>query len=192
MTQCQTVNVLHYIGHLPMSKITEDQLNTSDVKAVFKAAAASRDKPSGLGKMFKRLQKDTVSVNDLQQAWKEDGFPDDLRDVERILKDHGFADKEIKKVFGQVFGEDENGDHNDISSSPLIQQIADYAKDNGFAQELITFMEREFHMNESTYSGKALIEQVRQVFTSITIEERTARPGLIKREEHIHLGRSKK
>lgn len=175
-----------------MSKITEDQLNASDVKAVFKAAAASRDNPSGLGKMFKRLQKDTVNVNDLQQSWKEDGFPDDLRDVERILKDHGFADKEIKKVFGQVFGKDTNGDHSDISLNPIIQQIADYAKDNGLAQELIKFMEKEFHMNESVYNGKALIEQVRQVFTSIVIEERTARPDLIKREEHIHLGRSKK
>ncbi len=175
-----------------MSKITETQINPADVKAVFKAAASERDNPGMMGRMFSRLRKDTVDVKDLQTAWKDEGFPDDLRDIERILKDHGFDKKEINKVFGQVFGGDKKG-YEEPVASPVIQKIADYAKQQGIDKQLIVFLEKEYGLSESyAYEGKALVEDVRAIFTQIANEERTARQRLIKAQDKTHLGRTKK
>lgn len=175
-----------------MSKINETQINPSDVKAIFKTASTDRDNPGVMGRMFSRLRKDKIDVKDLQTAWKDDGFPDDLRDIERILKDHGFDKKEINKVFGQVFGGNKKGFESPVAS-PAIQKIADYAKKNGIDKQLIAFLEKEYGLKEShIYEGKALVEDVRAIFTQIVNEERNDRQRLIKVQDRTQLGRTKK
>jgi hypothetical protein len=175
-----------------MSKINESEVNPADVKAVFKAAAGSRENQGILANVSKRFRKDSVDVKDLQQAWKEEGFPDDLRDIERILKDHGFDKKEINKVFSQVFGQEGKGYETPVAS-PTIQKIADFAKENGIEQALISFLEQEYGIAEShAFDGKALVENIRDIFTAIVSEERTARPKLIKTQDKTQLGRNRK
>lgn len=172
-------------------KTNEGRINNADAKAVFKLAADMHNKPSGLGRIFKGLRKDKIDATDLQQAWKDEGYPDDTRDLAAILKGHGFGKKEIDKVFSEVFGGNAEEAGEDLS--PTIQKIADYAKKNGLAEPLKAFLQREYGFTESySHEGKAMIEDVRRIFTTIVREERTGRRSLIKTQEQTQLGRTKK
>jgi hypothetical protein len=172
-------------------KFNESQVNPADAKEVFKIASEVRSKPQGLGKLFKGLRKDKVEINDLQQAWKDEGYPDDTRDLAAILKGHGFSKKEIDKVFQSVFGGD--SESSGPVASPAIQHIVNYAKENGLADNLKAFLQKEYGFKESySYEGKAVIEDIRQIFTNIVNEERTERNKLIKTQEQTLLGRTKK
>lgn len=189
--------------------LSESEINRADVKAILKGASDLRNTPSRASHIFKGLKKDKIDINDLQQAWKDDGFPDDTRDIYSILqKKFGFGDKEIKKVFAQVFGDHDAGDYEEPIASPAIQKIADYAKNNGFADQLIEFMKDEFGeelglvkspgmISKAIDAGKklykkAVAEEVRQIFTAIIQEERINRSDLIRQQEQISLGRTKK
>lgn len=183
--------------------INETQISSADAKEVFKTAADLKNKPSGLGKVFKGLRKEKIDVNDLQQAWKDEGFPDDTADLSAILQDHGFDEKEIKKVFKQVFniaGDTKDDDYEAPAGSEVIKKLADYAKKFGIVDELKAFMEREFGeemglrqpKKKGWFKEKAVVEEIRQIFTSIVHEERTARTRLIKQQEQTQLGRTKK
>jgi hypothetical protein len=174
-----------------MRNITETEINKADIKALFKNASELRSKPTGLGRVFKSLRKDAIDVSDLQQAWAEAGYPDDTQDIGAILVAHGFKDKEIDKVFSNVFGEGE-GDYEEPTQSSAIQKIADYAKKTGIDQEILKFLQQEYNLNESRYSGKAVVEDIRQIFTRIVQEERLARHDLIRTHEQTQLGRPKK
>jgi hypothetical protein len=192
------------------SVLTEAQIEPSDVNAVFKDAYKIRDASTkglggtiraGLGKINKGLQKDKLEISDLQQAWKDAGYPDDTRDIEEILKDHGFGPKEIHKIFTQVFG---TGTHEDDTvSSPAIIKIADYVKANDFRDEMVAFLQKEFAeelgIEQKTpgifkrmFGRKATTEDIRQIFTSVLQEERTMRAALIKEQGFRLLGRNRK
>jgi len=177
-----------------MRNINEAQINNADVKALFRDAVSVRNTPTGLGKISSRFRKEKIDIADLQQAWKDDGFSDDVADIERILKDHGFSTKEVKKVFANVLGSSNGGDDADTPvASATIQKIANYAKTAGIDKEIIEFMRREYNFNESTfYSGKAVIEDVRKIFSEIVHEERSNRADLIKKYNMDNLGRNKK
>jgi len=176
-----------------MRNINESQVNSADAKAIFRQAAASRENPSGAGRLFKSLRKDKIDVSDLQRAWQQAGYPDDLRDITQILKNHGFGQKEINKVFTTTFGKNKSGEPNVPEASDAILKIAEYAKKSGIDQELIKFMQSEFGFKESVdFEGKALIEDVRFIFTQIIGEERKALPALLKAEEYKYLGRNRK
>ena len=111
-----------------MHNLNESQINSPDVKAIFKGATDLRNNPSGLGKMFKSLRKDKIELSDLQQSWKDDGFSDDTRDIKRILLSQGFSEKEIQKVFAEVFGKsDTDAGYVEPVASPVINKIAEYA-----------------------------------------------------------------
>lgn len=174
--------------------LTESQINPADAKAVFKTASEIRTgKPSGFGRIFKGLRKDKVELSDLQKAWQSEGYPDDTRDISAILVNHGFDKKEINKVFSQVFGKQDGSDgYDEPVASETIQRIAKYAKENGFAEELKSFLSKEFGFKESADYGKAMVEDVRAIFTAIVNEERFGRQSLIKQQEQTYLGRSKK
>ena len=83
-----------------MHKITEDQVTQADAAEVLKKAAELK---RGI---FPGLSKKKIDANDLQKEWIRRGG-DDTRDIAAMLKDYGFGDKEINKVFAQVFGGDE-------------------------------------------------------------------------------------
>lgn len=176
-----------------MRKINESQINPPDVKAVFKTAVDIRNSPSKLSKIF-RSAKPTIDISDLQAAWKEDHYSDDTADIERILLDHGFSKKEINKVFSEVFGQDDSGEsYAEPTQSTAVLKIAQLAKNDGIAQEIIAFLQKEYGFTESRkYPDKAVIEDIRQIFTRIVKEERSGRTGLIKEYQQANLGRTKK
>ncbi len=175
-----------------MRNLTESQINPPDVKAIFKGATDLRNKPSGFGRVFKSLRKDKIELSDLQQAWKDDGFSDDTRDIKRILLSHGFKEDEIKKVFSEVFGKSDSdkGYQEPVASGPILK-IAEYAKKNGLADSLIAFMEQEFAEELGT-GKKATTEDIRQIFTRILQEERPNRHLLIREQEKTQFGRKRK
>jgi len=176
-----------------MRKIVESQVNPGDIRAVFNVASDLRGKPTGLGSVFKSLRKDKVDVGDLQKAWQESGYPDDIRDIENILKDFGFDKKEINKVFAGAFGKSDEDEYIEPTASPAILKIAQYAKKAGIDKDIIAFMQKEYGFKEShAYQGKAMIEDVRKIFTEIVREERTALPELIRAAEQKQLGRNRK
>lgn len=173
-----------------MRKINEAQINPSDVKAIFKTAVDHRANPTGFSRL---LKKDKIDINDLQSAWKEDGFSDDTRDIERILKDAGFSQKEINKVFAEIFGKEDSGEYTKPAASDAILKIAQYAKETGIDKELISFLQKEYGFKESTvFDGKLMIEDIRRIFTRIVSEERSDLITLRKEYEHTAFGRNKK
>jgi len=175
--------------------LTESEINKADIKAILQTASDTRNKPSGLGRVFKGLRKDKIDVNDLQQAWKEAGFPDDTRDIKKLLLGHGFSEDDIKKVFSQVFGTYKRGkeEEPDIpQQSATMNKIVQYAKSNNLVPDLIAFLEDEYGFKESVQSDKMMIEDIRQLFTAIVKEERSGRAELIKKYDRDQLGRTKK
>ncbi len=182
--------------------LAEAIINRADAEAIFKDAAYLRSKPTGLGKVFKGLRKDKIDVDDLRQAWANglegdgsDGYSDDTNDIKRILLKFGFGEKEINKVFGQVF-RTKDGDYDDVSDapagSPAVQKVADLAKQYGLTKQLRAFLEQEFADELGLDKRKAMSEDVRQIFTAIVQEERTARLTLLKQQEQTQLGRTRK
>ena len=179
-----------------MKKINEDQLNTADVKAILKTAADYRSNPRGLGKVFKSLRKDKIELSDLQSSWADARYPDDTRDIKALLLSHGFSEDEIRKVFTQVFGaQDDDGDGEpDIpQQSATLNKMVAYAKKNDLTQDLIDFMQKEYGFKESVnYGDKLVVEDIREIFTRIVQEERLGRAELIRQEDKSQLGRTKK
>lgn len=175
-----------------MTKITEAQIGPADVKAIFKNAYDARNKSSGPGKIFKFLQKEKISLQDLQKSWKEAGYPDDIRDIEEILKSYGFSKKEINGVFSKVFGQDKSGEYEDPTGFPVVEKIAKYIIQVGVKDEIIQFMKKEYNMNESAYNGKVMVEDIREIFSYMVNEERTDLPVLIQKFQKDNLGRVKK
>lgn len=175
--------------------LMESQINNADIKAILQTAADKRNKPSGLGRVFKGLRKDKLSVDDLRQAWKEAGYPDDTRDIKKLLLGHGFSEDDIKKVFSQVFGVEKRGKEEEPDvpkQSATINKIVQYAKKNNLTQDLIAFLEAEYGFKESVQVDKLMIEDIRQLFTAIVQENRSGKDELIKQQDRVQLGRTKK
>lgn len=184
------------------ANITESMVSRGDVNAIFKKATDLRSKPSGMGRVFKGLRKDTIDITDLQQAWKDEGFPDDTADITHILKAQGFGDKEIKKVFSTVFGDsdDEEG-YAEPETSPAVLKIAEYIKRTGITDNIVSFLERDYGQLLGTEDAPGLMsrikkkfttEDIRHIFTHIVREERTDRIRLIRVQEQTQLGRKRK
>lgn len=173
-----------------MTKINENEIGRQDINAIFKNASTL---PQGrLSKIFNRNPREKVEVSDLQQAWQQAGYPDDIRDIEHILTDFGFAKKEINKVFQNTFGK--SGDEYDTpTASQAILKIANYAKKAGIDQDLIAFMQKEYGFKvEEKFKGKAVVEDVRYIFDAIVKEERVRLPEMMRTSEFEKLGRNKK
>lgn len=184
--------------------LSEAVINRADIEEIFKDAAYLRTKPSGLGKIFKGLRKDKIDVEDLRQAWingleddGSDGESDDTNDIKRILLKFGYDEKEINKVFAQVFNstgdEDSSFDDSSLTSSAsnAVQKVANIAKENGISKQLRAFLEQEFP-EDIGLGKKATYEDIKHIFTAMVNEERTARTHLIKQQEQKQLGRTKK
>lgn len=192
--------------------ITEAQISKNDINAVFKNATDERSTPSSVtgkarnaaGQIYSGLKKQNIDVSDLQQAWKNAGYPDDTRDIEKILIDHGFSKGEIKRVYSNIF-QDGGIDHEDDEvSSPAVEKIAKFIRDNGYADTIKSFLETEFGKDIGTdksswfsnkidtFKKKFTTENVRQVFVDIIKEERTDRMLRIKNIDKSQLGRSRK
>lgn len=177
-----------------MRKLTETEISQHDTKAIFNIASSLRDNPSGLGRFFKSQRKDKIGAADLQKAWQENGYPDDIRDIEHLLKGFGFDKKEINKVFASAFGKSDDNDYDEPEEvNPGILKIAQYAKKAGIDKDIIEFLKKEYGFNEShKFEGKAVIEEVRKIFDEIVREERHALPEMVRSAEQQQLGRNRK
>jgi hypothetical protein len=107
----------------------------------------------------------------------------------------GYDEKEINKVFAQVFKTDDS-EYDDTQDAPVasenVQKVADIAKKYGLAKALRSFLEQEFAKELGLDKRKAMSEDIRQIFTAMVQEERTARIQLIRQEEQTQLGRQRK
>jgi len=180
-------------------KLNEAIINKADVNAILKTAAEQRNDPGF--KRFFGLGKEKVDVEDLRQAWAHgldpdgsDGYSNDTADIKHILKKFGFGDTEINKVFGKVFKTDDSK-YDDRRDAPrgmdAVQKTADFIIKNNLQKSVLLFLQQEF-ADEIGIRETAMYEEVRQIFTLIVQEERTNRAYLIKEEEKILLGRTRK
>ena len=169
-----------------MRKITEGLLNKHDVQDVLKKAAEVKPPVKSWFGKSKGLQ-----FSDIQKAWATAGYPDDSRKIAHVLKSLGFERKEINKVFRDVF-DTRYGAH-DTGNSSIVSKLAEYIKANGYAEEIATFLEHQYDIEESySYDGKVVVEQVREVFQKILSEERTGLPKMQREFEQQSLGRQRK
>lgn len=191
--------------------LTEERINSDQAKKIFQGVIDNKE--------YGRLKNKNLTINDLQKVWKDRGFPLDTQDIGDILKRVGFGDKEIHRVFDSVMGG--NADYNqdddqDIPKkpSPAVLKIAEYIQKNGLRDEIMAYMEQEFGEElkptaptekDPGLVGKAMnwaknkfgkkqatVEEVREIFTAMVLEERTMRDECIKQVETTLLGRSRK
>lgn len=183
--------------------LTESIINRADAEEIFKDAAYLRSRPTGAGRIFKGLRKDKIDIEDLRQAWANglegdgsDGYSNDTNDIKRILLKFGFGEREINKVFAQVFNTNDDDEYDDISDapagSPAVQKVADLAKEYGLSKQLRAFLEQEFADELGLDKRRAMSEDVRQIFTFMVQEERTELARLIRQQEQTQLGRTRK
>ena len=182
-------------------KIHEAYISEPDINAVFKDS----EKESS-GRIFSRNRS---TFDDLKQAWIKAGKPDDTNDIVSILKQKGFGNKEITKVFSSVFGQDIDHD-DDNASNPAVTKFAEYIKKQGLGEEVKQFLQQafadelglnKFDAHKAGYTaGKAVgnlarkifHEEIQQIFVRIIQEDRTGIHELIEQHEIKTLGRSKK
>jgi len=193
------------------TSLTEEQISRAQAKKIFQGVIDNKE--------YGRLKNKNLTINDLQKVWKDKGFPLDTQDIGDILKRVGFGDKEIHRVFDNVMGGNADYDQDDDQDipqkpSPAVLKIAEYIQKNGLRDEIIAYMQQEFGEElkpappaekEPGLVGKAMnwaknkfgkkqatVEEVREIFTAIVLEERTMRDECIKQVETTLLGRSRK
>jgi len=113
--------------------LAEEYIDKNYVKKAFKYAA--------------KLSKESISIEDLRQAWKEAGYPSDTQEIGDILENFGFEENDVNRVFNEILGGyDVEGDDKprDEPPSPAIIKIAEYAKKNGLKDELIAFLQQNY------------------------------------------------
>lgn len=186
---------------LNQTNLSEAIITNADTEAILKGAAEVRNaKPKGMSRLFPGLRKDAVNFDDLRQAWANgtepdgsDGYSNDTTDIKRILLKFGYDEKEINKIFAQVFkttGDEYDDKFDSPTGTRAVQKVADLAEKYGLTKSLRNFLETEFA--DEIGITKATNEDIRQIFEQILQTERTGRPALIKQQEQIQLGRSKK
>ncbi len=173
----------------PPAPVTESSVTSSDVNAIFKTAVYLRDQPKSKWDFFK-ADKPKINIEDLKRAYEKDR-PDDIRDIKHMLKDVGYDDREIEKIFGEVFGTDSKGEHNTPAASPTITKIAKYAQEKGMVTQLMDFMKKEYP-ETFTESVKVAIRDIEKIFEKIVKEERHGLYNAVRTQEYHRLGRYKK
>ena len=184
-----------------MTNINETSISKSDINAVFKDAETRSTAAPGFANIFRQRQV-PITVDDLHARWKAAGFPDDTRDIIAILKQSGFGDPEIKKVFADVFKQEVDHETSELSS-PAMEKLAAHIKDNNLTHEVINFLKGEFGeelgvikpsigKRLTNYAKQFMNEDVQAVFTQIVKETPTGIIESIKASEMESLGRTKK
>lgn len=195
MTDAQRRSLWHALNDAtvaPPEPVTESAVSNSDINAIFNAAANLRQAPKSKWNFFKP-DKPKITLDDLKREYEKER-PDDLRDIQHMLKNVGYDDAEINKVFSEVFGSDDNDEYQEPTNSPAVTKIAEYIKSKGMEREIIAFMKQEYPeiFNESYITKKVMIEDIEKILVRIVREDRNALPRIAKATEHIRLGRNKK
>jgi hypothetical protein len=185
-----------------ITNLTEAIITNADAEALFKDAANLRSKSSGLGKLFPGLRKEKIELEDLRKAWANglegdgsDGYSNDTHDIKQILLKFGFGEKEINKVFAEVFKSDKTG-YDEIQDAPAgskaVQKVADLAKKHGLTKQLKAFLEQEFAEDLRIDKKKVTTEEIKKLFNEMLHENRSERMKLIGIQENSYLGRQRK
>lgn len=172
------------------------EITNGEVKSVFKSASDYRSSQKTSMNPLSRLsglKKDKIEFNDLYSAWVKNGSPDDTDDIANMLKDQfGYSDKEVGKIFDNVFGKDQE------PAGHVVSKLADYIKSNDLTDDVVAFIEKEykdtlFNTKQGLFKRKkAVYEDIRRIFEMIKEEDRTARESVLKSHEQQSLGRSRK
>ena len=154
-----------------------------------------------------------ITIDQLQDAWKKAGYPEDTGAIAQILQQFGYDSDIITKVMDDVLGNDDDNEDESSSTeqktSQAVVKIAAYIKKAGLTDEITQFMQENFGAEltakpkqnmfqraaaygKNMFSRKATTEDVRRIFTAILREERTALPKIAKSIEYTKLGRNKK
>jgi hypothetical protein len=160
-----------------MAKITEQQVSSSDISALFKAATEPKKQSGLLGKLLGGKDRPKLTVDELQQAWKEEGYPDDIRDITAILKSKGYDGRDIQSIISDVLGS--SGEN---ASTDAVTRVVSFVKKNGIEQEVLAFLKKEYNLNESS-------QDIFKIFKEIVKEDRV---GLKRDTEKSQIGRNKK
>ena len=162
-------------------RLFEEDLQRSDVNAIFKAAETVPK--NWLGKA-------PESRDTLITRWKDARFPTDSRDIVSILKNAGYGDRAINKVFKKAG----YGDSEDIAVSPAIETLSKYIIQSGYTDDILAFMKSEFPEVAKSYvrEGTLAVEDIRSIFAEITNEDATELPEILKQKQMQNLGRNKK
>lgn len=171
------------------------EISSGEVKSLFKSAVDYRSgQKSSLNplKRFSGLKKDTVTFNDLYNEWVSRGSPEDQYEISDLLKDgFGYSEKDIKKIFSDVFGDSD-------PSGAAAEKLAAYIKKNDLTDEVLKFIEGEyrdtlFKTDRGMFrKDKVIYEDIRRIFELIQKEDRSARESVLKSKEADSLGRSRK
>ena len=187
------------------SSVTESRIDKDEVSSIFRNAYSIQGNSYSVKSSTRtKLNKDKLEIADLQQAWKEAGYPSDTSDLEHILSEFGFGSSEIDKIFTQVLGSSYGGDveSTESNTNTAIDNIIEYITKNGMQDEIKSFMKQNFSaeldppkkqgMFSKIFGRKAVAEEIREIFTSILTQERTTRNKLIQEQNIQLLGRRKK
>lgn len=177
-----------------MHKITEARLHSADVGEIFKKAAAYKNAPKGLGKIFKQFRKDVINPKDIHQAWVEAGSPLTLNRIKNILLKFGFSEKDINSIFTNMFGKSTNKNEpfETPRQSSTIMKVANFAKKNKIDGVIRDYLEKEYGFSnvdenlqlDSIGIGR-IFEEASLLSTRITIEDKQT-------SDRQNLGRARK
>lgn len=166
----------------------KSEVEPGEVKSIFTQAVDDSKNRS----TFKNLFKKNISVADLQQDWRNNGYSDEISVITKILKSRGFSSNEISKVYNSVLANMKDAS-DDISSA--VQKIADYAKKNGLADELKSILQKQYGFKSEPKKepgNNLVVEDIRDIFNLIIHEDRTELNELIDNQNQNNLGRIRK
>ena len=173
-------------------------------------------------KSYGKLRNKSITLQDLQQAWKQSGFSTDTQDIGDILQSKGFGSTEIYRVFDRVLGgnadykTEDNNNAPDEQPTPAIIKFGQYIQKHGYRDDIIAFMQQEFgdelappepapEADSRGFARKAMdwaknkfgkktatVEEIRQIFTAMLLEERTELHLRVKDAELALFGRLRK
>ena len=175
-------------------------------------------------KSYGKLRNKSITLQDLQQAWKKSGFSTDTQDIGDILQSNGFGSTEIHRVFDRVLGgnadydTEDNNNAPDEQPTPAIIKFGQYIQKHGYRDDIIAFMQQGFgdelappepepapETDRRGFARKAMdwaknkfgkktatVEEIRQIFTAMLLEDRTELHLRVKEAELALFGRLRK
>lgn len=172
------------------------EITKGEIKSVFNSAIDYRSGQKKSLNPLKRLgslKKDQVSFQDLYSEWVSSGSPEDTNEISDILTDKfGYSEKDVKKIFDQVFGKDQD------PSGEQTAKLADFIKKYNLTNDVISFIEREyrdtlFNQKPGLFKKKKVVyEDIRKIFELVQKEERPERASLLQSKEAESIGRKRK
>jgi uncharacterized protein YbbK (DUF523 family) len=174
--------------------LTETDLSTRQINNLFQTTSQVDPKGRIFGNIKSKFSGNKTpkpTVQSLQQEWARAGYPENSEDLTKILRQAGYRNSEVDKIFKEVFNTGK--DQSQQASSKAVTDIAEYIKQNNLTDEILKFMSETYGFKESySYTGKVMVAEVKEIFTKIVNEEGLGRQQQIRSFERTNLGRTRK